>query len=249
MHAEVGPDPVDGAARWGRASRSSRILLGQPADLVLREQAPHVVRRNLQGLRRLLGFMPEGGVENGLELLAHVVCDRAGRQVELDEDCLPALDAVNKPFLHRLVGSGTQQAAHHTPLNGRIGLPATGRGRSCRRVLSRGHHDIPRPGSLVTKWRVFMTLPTPCTSHSQAIGPYAGRAMPHFPGRPGLARGRGGLGAGRAEGAELAQDVEPEPRAGGQCRDRDQEPDKDQHDLPAGAAMAAEDAPLIQPVA
>ena len=75
--------------------------------------------------------------------------------------------------------------------------------------------------------------------------------MPHFrvtrvsP----AARGRGGLRAGRAEAAELAEEVEPDPGAGGQRHDRDQEADEDQHDLPAGAAVAAEDAPLVQPVA
>src|SRR5262249_13289031 len=60
--------------------------------------------------------------------------------------------------------------------------------------------------------------------------------------------GRGGLWAGRAEAAELAQEVEPEPRARRERDDRQQEADKYEHDLPAGAAMTAEDAPLVQPV-
>src|SRR5215470_408455 len=61
--------------------------------------------------------------------------------------------------------------------------------------------------------------------------------------------GRGGLGAGRAEAAELAQEVEPEPGAGRERDDRDQEADEDQPDLPGRVAMAAEDAPPVQPVA
>jgi hypothetical protein len=51
------------------------------------------MRGNRQRLRRLLGFIREGGVENAPELIAHVLGDRAGRQVELDQNRLPALDA------------------------------------------------------------------------------------------------------------------------------------------------------------
>ena len=53
------------------------------------------MRRNRQWLRRLLRFLFKGGVENIPELLANIVCARAGAQAELDENRLPVVDAVN----------------------------------------------------------------------------------------------------------------------------------------------------------
>jgi hypothetical protein len=63
------------------------------------------MRGNRQRLGGLLGFMLEGGVENAPELLTHVLGDRAGRQIELDQNRLPALDAVNEFPLCRFGGS------------------------------------------------------------------------------------------------------------------------------------------------
>ena len=65
----------------------------------------------------------------------------------------------------------------------------------------------------------------------------------------GSVRGRGGFRAGRAEGAQPAQQVEPEPRAGRQRHDRDQEADDDEQDLPGGVARGAGNAPRLPPVA
>src|SRR5262249_52476007 len=120
--------------------------------------------------RGLLVFLLEGGMENAHEFLAHVLGQRAGRQVELDQNRLPVLDGVNEFPLRLFIGSRCQQTAHYAPLK-RIGPPVIVRGGSPRNVLSRGcHHPSP---------------PSP-RAHDVAtlICPLAGRAMPSFPPAP-----------------------------------------------------------------
>lgn len=90
----------------------SGILIGQRGDLILPEQAPHVMRGNGPGLGRLLGLILEGGMENVGELPANLFCASAGRQIELNQNCLPIADAVGEPgpcrFIYReaLLSSG-----------------------------------------------------------------------------------------------------------------------------------------------
>src|SRR6516165_10421086 len=64
----------------------------------------------------------------------------------------------------------------------------------------------------------------------------------------GLAPGGRGLRARCAQAADLGQQAEPELGAGDYRDDHDEEPEDDQHELPARAAVTAEDPALIQPV-
>jgi RNA polymerase sigma-70 factor (ECF subfamily) len=75
------------------------------------------------------------------------------------------------------------------------------------------------------------------------------KLRPWTAGPAGSAPGGGWFGSGVAQTAELAQQAEPELGTGDQRNDHEAKADQHQNDLPAGAAVAAEDAALVQEVA
>src|SRR6516162_1321174 len=64
-----------------------------------------------------------------------------------------------------------------------------------------------------------------------------------------LVLGGARLRASRTQATELAEQAEPRLGAGDQRDDHDKEANEDQHELPEGVAVLAEDAALIHPVA